>query len=114
MIDCLLQVFQQAEATTNASNATNVNHGFQNEFLEDLARSQIVSDPKKVKKPTVPVNNNNNAKKKLPVKKKVLPGKSDAVTTATTTTTTTSSGARVQTIKLSPQNQQVDRSLMIQ
>jgi len=24
------------------------NHGFQNEFLEDLARSQIVPDPKKV------------------------------------------------------------------
>ena len=101
-------------------------HGFQNEFLEDLARSQIVSDPKKGNKnnkttPQARTPNNNNNKKKAPPKKKnaatASPVTSASATNAVQTvvvtlappTTPTSTGPvqRVQTIKLSPQNQQV-------
>ena len=111
-------------------------HGFQNEFLEDLARSQIVPDPKKVKSKATPAPKNNitttpGGAKKTPQPKKKPPPKSNAAkvedsptivvtlpapqvaTCASTGTTPTSSVAspsvvqRVQTIKLSPQNQQV-------
>lgn len=131
------QVFQAAPPppaapppTTEVMHSTN--HGFQNEFLEDLARSQIVSDSKKMKskaalvQKTTPANANNNAPKKKaePRKKKPPPVKaanSTAGTNSTATgtqsagsnvanpTTPTNAGTvpRVQTIKLSPQNQQV-------
>jgi hypothetical protein len=87
-------------------------HGFQNSFLEDLARSQIVSDPKKNNKTKSPAPANKKKpepkKKKPPVNKQT--GK-DASTTATlqasSMPTTAGTVQRVQTIKLSPQNQQV-------
>jgi len=56
-------------------------HGFQNEFLEDLARSQIVPDPKKVKSKATPAPKNNNitatpvGAKKTPQSKKMPPPK---------------------------------------
>ena len=112
-----------------------VNHGFQNEFLEDLARSQIVSDSKKVKPKTNAVVRTVNKKKPEPKKKKPSPGKTMAAATAVSGESTpaalsivsvasslpqivtTSSGGgtipRVQTIKLSPQNQQVSISISI-
>lgn len=120
------------------------NHGFQNEFLEDLARSQIVPDPKKVK-------SNKATPVRVAVKKKTEPKRkkanakgaptSDAATTTisdpnatiaapvasavptaansscqqqqvvTTSANNTPVVQRVQTIKLSPQNQQVSRQL---
>lgn len=97
-------------------------HGFQNEFLEDLARSQIVPDPKKAKNKTTPARTTNNNVKKKPEPKKKKPAAGATTTTATATATPqtvvvtlaptatpTNSGPvpRVQTIKLSPQNQQV-------
>lgn len=115
------QVFQAAAAPEVVQTTTSTtNHGFQNEFLEDLARSQIVSDPKKVKNKTTPVrpaNTNNNAPKKKPEPRKKKPTPVKAGTNATTPQTVvvpsqTGGGAnanvpRVQTIKLSPENQQV-------
>ena len=126
----------QSTQTTNFSTEEMVpsNHGFQNEFLEDLARSQIVSDSKKVKAKTPAVRTVN--KKKPEPKKKKSPNKTMAVnssestnatnvtnatqlsvvnvnatgvtTSQIVTTSSTSAGIpRVQTIKLSPQNQQV-------
>jgi len=119
-----------------------VNHGFQNEFLEDLARSQIVSDSKKVKPKTNAAVRTVNKKKPEPKKKKPSPGKTMAAATAAAAATavsgestpaalsivsvasslpqivTTSSGGgtipRVQTIKLSPQNQQNLRNIQAQ
>ena len=86
-------------------------HGFQNSFLEDLARSQIVSDPKKNNKTKSPAP----ATKKKPEPKKKKPpvnktGKDASMTAATiqaSSATTAGTVQRVQTIKLSPQNQQV-------
>ena len=119
------QVFQTAPQTVSAPVAPtqmtevmhSTNHGFQNEFLEDLARSQIVSDSKKTKSKAAPVqraapaNTNNNVPKKKaePRKKKPPPVKAGAAGTNAGQTTPTNSGTvpRVQTIKLSPQNQQV-------
>ncbi|XP_046439811.1 chromatin modification-related protein eaf-1-like isoform X4 [Daphnia pulex] len=121
------QVFQAAPQAVAAPAAPppqmtevmhSTNHGFQNEFLEDLARSQIVSDSKKTKSKAAPVqraapaNTNNNAPKKKPEprKKKPPPVKAgaNAGTNATGQTTPAHTGSvpRVQTIKLSPQNQQ--------
>ena len=126
------QIFQTVPtAVTNNPTVEVVhstNHGFQNEFLEDLARSQIVSDPKKVKNKTAPnkpgTGTNNNAPKKKPEprKKKPPPVKGGTPTTpnstgapqtvvvnvpSQSTPTSASNVPRVQTIKLSPQNQQV-------
>lgn len=124
------QVFQPAPAPVPANEVINsTNHGFQNEFLEDLARSQIVPDPKKVKSKAAPVraaaaNTNNNAPKKKAEPRKKKPPPVKGVTTTPnaanspqnvvvnlnpnqTTPTNTGNVPRVQTIKLSPQNQQV-------
>ena len=110
------QVFQAAPVAQQHAEVVQ-NHGFQNEFLEDLARSQIVSDPKK-KTPVrvnTPANTNNNAPKKKPEprKKKPTPGKVAQtvvvnLSSQTATPTNANTVPRVQTIKLSPQNQQVN------
>ena len=110
------QVFQAAPVAQQHAEVVQ-NHGFQNEFLEDLARSQIVSDPKK-KTPVrvnTPANTNNNAPKKKPEprKKKPTPGKVAQtvvvnLSNQTATPTNANTVPRVQTIKLSPQNQQVN------
>ena len=106
--------FQQPSIVTTTTEVHHQvqHHGFQNEFLEDLARSQILSDPKKAKNKTAPARTptntaatNNNKKKPEPKKKKPTA----AVVSVAPPTTPTNSGPvpRVQTIKLSPENQQV-------
>lgn len=122
------QIFQTVPTVANPTEVVpSTNHGFQNEFLEDLARSQIVSDPKKVKNKTAPnkvagTNNNAPKKKAEPRKKKPTPVKGAATTPNSTgapqtvvvnipsqsTPTSATNVPRVQTIKLSPQNQQVN------
>ena len=119
----------QAHVFATATVATRVpdeelvpsNHGFQNEFLEDLARSQIVSDSKKVKAKSPAVKNA--VKKKAEPKKKKPPVKIATISTTETVHTpnsiqsqqvastpgNTAGVPRVQTIKLSPQNQQVGK-----
>lgn len=94
-------------------------HGFQNSFLEDLARSQIVSDPKKNNK-MKPTQTAANKKKPEPKKKKppvTKTGAKDTVSTGASQTPSTPTNAgtvqRVQTIKLSPQNQQVNTIIII-
>jgi len=130
------QVFQAAPQAVAAPAAPpqmtevmhSTNHGFQNEFLEDLARSQIVSDSKKTKSKAAPVqraapantNNNTPKKKAEPRKKKPPPVKAGAagtnagqqVNAGQTTPGNTGTVPRVQTIKLSPQNQQVGSQII--
>lgn len=123
------QVFQTPAAPPTTEVMHSTNHGFQNEFLEDLARSQIVSDSKKMKskaalvqRATPPNANNNAVKKKAePRKKKPPPVKAANSTAGTNSTQNAGSNVgnqtppsagnvpRVQTIKLSPQNQQVSK-----